>query len=123
MKDFKEKHDIQNEGRMTRVNPLSSLPERVMGVREVCLMAFRDAEKAFGNQMGSDFERALANLESADFSLSVDSATHTISTRDAHGYLLSLSVDNDTITLTLLREGKEDTITYKKGQISRRRQV
>lgn len=123
MKDFKEKHDIQNEEKMTGVNPLSSLPERVMGVREVCLMAFRDAEKAFGNQMGADFERALANLEEADFSLSVDSATHTISTRDVHGYLLSLSVDNDTITLTLLREGKEDTITYKKGQITRRRQV
>jgi len=123
MEEFKEKHDIQTEEKMTRVNPLSEIPGKVMGVREYCLRAFEEAHKAFGEQMGSDFERALSRLDTADFSVSIDEATHTISTRDAHGYLLSLSVDHETVTLMLSREGKEDTITYKNGEIRRRRQV
>ncbi|MBD3397687.1 hypothetical protein GF412_00985 [Candidatus Micrarchaeota archaeon] len=123
MKEFKENEDIQTEEKMTNLNPLSEIPGKVMGVREYCLRAFDEAHKAFGEQMGSDFEKALARLEEADFSVSIDDATHTISTRDAHGYLLSLSVDNDTVSLMLSREGKEDTITYKNGEISRRRQV
>ena len=123
MEEFAEKHDIKTEEKMTKVNPLSEIPERVMGVREYCLRAFEEAHKAFGEQMGSDFERALERLEEADFAVSVDEATHTISTRDAHGYLLSLSVDHETVTLALSREGKQDTITYMNGEISRRRQV
>ncbi len=123
MKEFREKHDIQAEEKMTQVNPLSALPERVMSVREFCLLAFKDAEKAFGEQMGSDFERALGNLENADFSLSIDDATHTISTRTSNGTLLSLSVDAQTIMLLLAKDGKKDTIIYKEGEISRKRQV
>ena len=123
MEEFAEKHDIQTEEKMTHVNPLSEIPGKVMGVREYCLRAFEEAHKAFGEQMGSDFERALDRLEEADFAVSVDEATHTISTRDAHGYLLSLSVDHETVNLTLSKEGKHDTITYRNGEISRRRQV
>lgn len=123
MKEFKENQDIQAEEKMTALNPLSEIPGKVMGVREYCLRAFEEAHKAFGEQMGSDFERALSRLDEADFSVSIDEATHTISTRDAHGYLLSLSVDHETVTLMLSREGKEDTISYKNGEISRRRQV
>ena len=123
METFRERHDIQAEEKMTQVNPLSAIPERVMGVREICLLAFRDAEKAFGEQMGSDFERALDNLENSDFSISVDEATHTISTRTSNGTLLSLSVDHDGITLLMSRDGKEDRITYRDGEITRKRQV
>jgi len=123
MDEFKEKHGLQSEEKMTEVNPLSAIPEKVIGVREYCLLAFKDAEKAFGEQMGSDFERALSNLENADFSLTVTDAIHTISTRTSNGTLLSLSVDNDGITLLLARDGKEDKITYQDGEINRRRQV
>jgi len=123
MDEFKEKHGLQSEEKMTEVNPLSAIPEKVIGVREYCLLAFKDAEKAFGEQMGSDFERALNNLENADFSLTVTDAIHTISTRTSNGTLLSLSVDNDGITLLLARDGKEDKITYQDGEINRRRQV
>jgi hypothetical protein len=123
MEEFKMAHDIQAEERMTRVNPLSSIPERVMTVRELCVLAFRDAEKAFGSQMGSDFERALRGLGSSDFSVSVEEASHTISTRTSGGALLSLSVDSDSVTLLLAKGGKEDSITYRNGEISRKRQV
>ena|GEM_PF-3079748 len=123
MDEFKEKHELQTEEKMTEVNPLSAIPERVIGMREYCLLAFKDAEKAFGEQMGSDFERAMDNLENADFSLTVTDAIHTISTRTSNGSLLSLSVDNEGITLLLARDGKEDKITYRDGEISRRRQV
>ena len=123
MKEFREKHDIQAEEKMTQVNPLSSIPERVMSVREFCLLAFAEAENAFGEHMGSDFERAMANLQNADFSLSVTDAIHTISTRTSNGTMLSLSVDNNGITLLLSRDGKEDRITYQAGEITRKRQV
>ena len=123
MEEFKKKHGPRNEGKMTKINPLSTIPENVMNVREYCLLAFKDAEKAFGEQMGSEFERALKNLENADFSMSITDATHTISTRTSNGNLLSLSVDKGGIVLLLSKDGKEDRITYHDGEISRRKQV
>ena len=123
-KPFENKRDIQTEARMTQVNPLSSIPEHVVGVRGVCLNAFKDAQKAFGGHMGPEFEEALGNLEHADFELSRDEEAHTISTKLASGKYLSLSVDDDSIVLVLVkRDGKKDTITYENGEISRRRMV
>ena len=123
MEVFKNAHDIQAEEKMTAVNPLSSIPEKVMGVREYCLLAFREAERAFGEHMGADFEKALRALDNADFSVSMEDAAHTISTRTSNGTLLSLSVDEDSVVLMLARDGKEDVITYKEGDITRKRQV
>ncbi|MBD3390276.1 hypothetical protein GF415_04995 [Candidatus Micrarchaeota archaeon] len=114
---------IETEEKMTKMNPLSSLPGRVMNVRETCLLAFRDAKEAFGEQMGPEYERVLENIENAKFSISADGEEYIISTQDATGHLLALGVEGDTITLTLARDGKEDTITYREGEITRKRQV
>lgn len=118
-----KKMDIQTEERMTSVNPLSEIPAGVMGAREGCILAFSNARKAFGDQIGADFERALENLEHADFEVSTDGNGHMIGTRFSSGAYLSLSVDETTITLSFFKDGKEDSIRYEDGEIKRRRMV
>lgn len=124
MGPFAEKHSMGSEGRMTQVNPLSNIPERVVSAREGCVAAFGEAKKAFGEHIGPEFERALGKVGAADFEVSRDVEVHTIITRFQDGGLLSLSVDEESVTLTLVnKEGREDTVIYKEGEISRRRMV
>ncbi|MEM4272338.1 MAG: hypothetical protein QXH30_02015 [Candidatus Bilamarchaeaceae archaeon] len=115
----------QTEEIRTAVNPLSIIPAKVNGARETCIEAFRNAEKAFGSEMGPSFLRALGKVGETDFHIGKDDEGNTISTRLSDGIYLSLSVDSKTVTLTLIdRNGKEDMIKYDgKGKISRVRRV
>jgi hypothetical protein len=116
--------NMQIEGMMVQVNPLTLIPEKVIGAREECLTAFRQAHKAFAEHIGPDFEKALGKIEGADFEISEDSGGHTIITRLTGGDVLSLNIDEAGIVLTLIKkDGKEDTVIYKEGEISRRRMV
>jgi hypothetical protein len=124
MGPFEEKMAMGSEGRMTQVNPLSAIPEKVVGAREGCIAAFEEAQRAFGEHIGPEFERALGKAGGADFEVGRDGDAHTLLTRFQDGAVLSLSVDESSITLTLInKEGREDTVTYKDGEISRRRVV
>lgn len=122
MVPFKE--SMQIEGRMVQLNPLSLIPEKVLSAREECLVAFKEARRAFADHIGPDFEKALGKVEGSDFEVSMDSRGHTILTRLSGGDILSLNVDETGIILSLAKkDGKEDTVIYREGEISRRRRV
>jgi hypothetical protein len=115
----------QTEEMRTALNPLSIIPAKVNGARETCIEAFKNAEKAFGGEMGPSFIRALGKVGENDFQVAKDDDGNTISTRLSDGMYLSLSVDSRTVSIRLIdKHGKEDTIRYDgKGKISRTRRV
>ncbi|MBN2121798.1 hypothetical protein JW721_01955 [Candidatus Micrarchaeota archaeon] len=116
--------NMQIEGRMVQLNPLSLVPEKVISARQECLVAFKEARRAFADHIGPEFEKALSKVEGSDFEISTDSGGHTIITRLSSGEILSLNVDETGIVLSLAKkDGKEDTVIYREGEISRRRRV
>ena len=120
-----DENKAQTEEMRTALNPLSIIPAKVNGARDTCIEAFKNAEKAFGSEMGPSFLRALGKVGETDFHIGRDDEGNTISTRLSDGMFLSLSVDSKTVTLSLVdKNGKEDTIKYDgKGRISRTRRV
>lgn len=115
----------QTEAMRTALNPLSIIPAKVNGARDTCIEAFMNAEKAFGSEMGPSFHKALGKVGETDFQVGNDGDSNIISTRLSDGVYLALSVDNRTVSITLIdKNGKEDTIRYDgKGKISRTRRV
>ncbi len=120
-----DENKAQTEEMRTAINPLSIIPSEVNGARDICIQAFKNAERAFGSEMGPSFMRALAKVGETDFHIGRDDDGNTISTRLSDGMYLSLSVDSKTVSISLIdKNGKEDIIKYDgKGKISRTRRV